>query len=434
MKNKLLEELNRIHFLSYGIKNKMQVLKEQNDEQEEIKQEVLDNLEEYLKNNTLSIDIIKSIQSALIALGYPLPRFGVDGKIGPETLEAIKKFNNDNPKTLAEDVNALRQTLDKLGYSEKGNELTSGGDLNSTITDIATEILSTLKNAPELKDSVIQITAGNDAFHKKRTRSKHNLGLAIDFTVKPLTSTAQRKVNQVLNDYKRKNPKFSFIDEYANPSKGATGGHFHMQLNDKATSSNNGIVGNKESFAITPSFVKNIHDLLKSKNKLYFPGKINKDYFIDLNTPEGYTKYKEICDKFISEKGANPLRITGDMLARAATDVYKSTNRYVSPELALSQLVQEGGIGNSNISSRPIRTKNPYNVGNTETGSKNFNSVQDAINAYFRLIADDYLDEDIDSDDLIDYFVNKDEKRYASDLNYETNLKSIANMIKNKYY
>lgn len=36
------------------------------------------------------------IQRALIGHGYPLPRFGADGKIGPETLNALSAFGHDH--------------------------------------------------------------------------------------------------------------------------------------------------------------------------------------------------------------------------------------------------------------------------------------------------------------------------------------------------
>ena len=39
---------------------------------------------------------IADVQKALIALGYPLPTYGVDGLRGPETNTAVKKFQSDN--------------------------------------------------------------------------------------------------------------------------------------------------------------------------------------------------------------------------------------------------------------------------------------------------------------------------------------------------
>lgn len=38
----------------------------------------------------------KIVQQSLMKLGYPLPRFKDDGKFGPETLNALKKFQQDN--------------------------------------------------------------------------------------------------------------------------------------------------------------------------------------------------------------------------------------------------------------------------------------------------------------------------------------------------
>jgi peptidoglycan hydrolase-like protein with peptidoglycan-binding domain len=44
---------------------------------------------------------VEDIQTALTFLGYPLPKYGVDGYFGPETAAAIAKFNDDNPSTKA---------------------------------------------------------------------------------------------------------------------------------------------------------------------------------------------------------------------------------------------------------------------------------------------------------------------------------------------
>lgn len=45
------------------------------------------------KNNKNNV---KSLQQALMALGYSLPKYGADGKWGSETLRALKKFQKDN--------------------------------------------------------------------------------------------------------------------------------------------------------------------------------------------------------------------------------------------------------------------------------------------------------------------------------------------------
>ena len=153
----------------------------------------------------------------------------------------------------------------------------------------------------------------------------------------------------------------------------------------------------------------------------------NKFTDLDLSTLDGMKKYEEICQKFINSHGPNPLNITGLMLAKGAEMAFKNYRKYIPPELALSQLLLEGGIGNSNIESRPIKTKNPFNVGNIDIG-KNvyYRDIQSAINRYFTLIATNYLSGGKTASDLVQNFVNRNNKRFASDHNYENKLMSIA--------
>ena len=148
---------------------------------------------------------------------------------------------------------------------------------------------------------------------------------------------------------------------------------------------------------------------------------------MDLNTQEGYRTYVEICDAFISKNNPNPLGITGEMMVKGAKGAFDRYKRYVAPELALSQLVLEGGIKNGNTNSRPIRTKNPFNVGNVDTGANIFhNDVQTGIDAYYNLIAKNYLGKGRSAKDLLNNFVNKSGNRYATAPNYERILNKLA--------
>jgi len=371
---------------------------------------------------------VESMQIGLMLLGYQLPKFGIDGLFGPETGVVVQKFISDHLNKLNEDANLLRGTLDDLGYVEKGSEITSGGDITNDISSIVSNILKDFKQSnPNVK---VTITSGNDNFHKRLGyKSKHTEGNAIDITLNPHNTESSNDFTSVLNKYKSKDSKFSFIDEYKNPSSSSTGGHFHLQYGGKSVGSVS------PEISATPEMLNKLIELLKARGvkseelKAYIDTQISGEGFtdIDLNIPEGYQTYVEICDAFISKNGPNPLSITGEMMAKGAKGAFDKYKKYVAPELALSQLLLEGGIKNGNTNSRPIRTKNPFNVGNVDTGENIFhNDVQIGINAYYDLIAKNYLGKGRSAKDLLNNFVNKSGNRYATAPNYEKILNKLA--------
>ncbi len=369
---------------------------------------------------------VESMQIGLLLLGYELPKHGVDGLFGPETAQAVKKFKIAN-SVLNEGASELRSTLSNLGYDEKGNELSSGGEISDELSDIVGEILKLYKlEKPNVK---VIVTAGNDDFHKNvGYQSKHASGQALDLVIQPYDSETSNAFISILDSYKSKDSNFNYIDEYKNPSAASTGGHFHLQYGKGEVSSVN--------TNASPEMLSKLRDLLQQKNitsqdiKKYIDPIITGggQFFTDLDitTSEGFDNYAKICEAFISKRQPNPLGITGKMMASSARKAYERYQRYVPAELALAQLAAEGGIGNSDPNSRPIRTKNPFNVGNTDSGSNIIKErVEDGIDMYYNLIAKNYLGKGKTATDLIQNFVNKDNLRYAGP-KYEASVSALA--------
>lgn len=254
MKKSLQEELERIHGITYGkevlsegfldnILKKVGLKKDDPKKADLVTDDVKQfykTLEDAASTGGLSqqkkggMEFQKSVESmqiGLILLGYQLPKFGVDGLFGPETASAVRKFKSEKMSDLKEDASELRSTLDNLGYDEKGSEITSGGNITDQISSIVSDILNDYK---QLKPDVdVIVTAGNDNFHKKLNyKSKHTEGQAIDLVLKPYNAENANSFISILNKYKSKDAKFSYIDEYTNPSGAATGGHFHLQYGE----------------------------------------------------------------------------------------------------------------------------------------------------------------------------------------------------------
>jgi len=85
---------------------------------------------QYSSNTTAT-----TFQNALIGLGYPLPRFGADGKFGPETQQALKKFQEDN--TLTSSMGKMdRYTARKMSELLKSKNIADSGDLQTSLNKI----------------------------------------------------------------------------------------------------------------------------------------------------------------------------------------------------------------------------------------------------------------------------------------------------------
>lgn len=313
MKKTLTEELERIHNLTYGkgivqeqefvdtLKKKISSLLGKDDDPKKadfVSSDVEDffktlnnasesgGLTQQSKGSMTYQKEVEAMQIGLILLGYQLPRFGVDGLFGPETASAVTKFNQDN-QILSESSSQLRSTLQNLGYQEKNNEISSGGEISKEISDIVSGILKDFK---EINPDVnVVVTAGNDDYHQNvGYTSKHSKGNAVDLVLKPYNSQTSSAFIGVLNKYKQKNNKFNFIDEYKNPSKGATGGHFHLEYGDNTK--------NVTVTKATPEMLKTLISLLKERGVKSEDLKKHIDKGVDITNITDQNYYKRLLE------------------------------------------------------------------------------------------------------------------------------------------
>jgi hypothetical protein len=75
------------------------------------------------------------VQNALILLGYLLPKYGADGKFGPETIDQLKKFQTDN-KLITSLGKMDRYTTKKLSELLKSKNLPNSVDLQNKLSAI----------------------------------------------------------------------------------------------------------------------------------------------------------------------------------------------------------------------------------------------------------------------------------------------------------
>jgi hypothetical protein len=146
----------------------------------------------------------------------------------------------------------FKSKLKSVGNVEKGNELTSGGDLQPDFLDILSKFMDDWK---KLKSNCpLTFTSGNDSFHKKITSytSRHTKGEAVDVT---LDSACRSDFKSLLDSYKTKYNGFSYIDEYTSPTSKATGGHFHISYRsgqpEGKGSTKSGITNNDDNTTTT---------------------------------------------------------------------------------------------------------------------------------------------------------------------------------------
>lgn len=371
---------------------------------------------------------VESFQIGLLLLGYSLPRHGVDGLFGPETAAAVAKFRKDNNIQALNEVavpGVDEMAWNKMPFGINDGEVHQGMKWKNHDTHIHFGFTT-----PQMALDVIHkaqslgLRASENPYTTGVDKSVH-VGNSFHYqTFSGLYDGKQLgKGLDVSGDSAKMAELFKWVSDKGNVGIDYSTPHFEHDDN-----------GVKE--VITPEMANVMVTKLKEKgvksedlNKFIDPitsggGASFTD--IDVLDDMGYQKYAKICQTFIDKRNPSA-QIKGDMLARAAKNSVISYHKYVPPELALAQLALEGGLS-SDPTARPIKTNNPFNVGNTETGSKYYSTIQDGVNSYYRLLAHNYLGSGKTANDLIRSFVNKDNNNYSGkdDGKYEAQLSQIA--------
>ena len=142
-----------------------------------------------------------------------------------ESKQHLRKIISEDDELKERSSDLRNVSISKLGWKEKGSELSSGGELNSEFTAILNKLFTEYNQTQSNCKGIF--TSGNDKYHQniKSYKSLHASGLAVDVT---LPSGCHASFIQILRKYMGEYPGFSYKNEYTNPSAKSTGGHFHL--------------------------------------------------------------------------------------------------------------------------------------------------------------------------------------------------------------
>jgi hypothetical protein len=119
-------------------------------------------------------------------------------------------------------------TASQSDLANLGLRINKKGDVQKSNSEINPNLINLAQLAQSSLPHFAYFTGFNDAHHQEKApSSSHTRGLAMDFVLnkRPTPEEGKDIVNWLL-----KNGASSAIDEYNNPSKGATGPHIHAQI------------------------------------------------------------------------------------------------------------------------------------------------------------------------------------------------------------
>jgi GH24 family phage-related lysozyme (muramidase) len=206
MKKTLIEELERIHSITYGKNGVIEDNSPKKIDDPKKADLVSDSVESFfstLENIKTELSQqsygsmkyqkeVETVQIALTLLGYGLPRFGIDGLYGSETANAVLKFKNDNNIDAGSELKEYRN----LSFSSLLNELVTVQlddvaysnvkiDNDSTKYDYVNKaLLDDLQKAAAAADLTLTITTASSGHPDQGTnKSRHSKQIAVDIAI-----------------------------------------------------------------------------------------------------------------------------------------------------------------------------------------------------------------------------------------------------------
>ena len=372
---------------------------------------------------------VELIQIGLVLLGYELPVHGVDGLFGPETAAAVRKYKTDNNIISEGFIPGIDEMVwNKMPWGIDAGDKQDGLKWSGHNTHIHfgfTDVQVAVKVIEKA------ISLGLKATENPYTSKVNDVHVDNSHHYNTFSQTVNgKKVGEGL-DVSGDNGK---MEELFNWVSTEMGGGESVTMSDSNTDESTvetvstemiqSMSSKLESKGITKDELEKLVDKVSTGG-----GDIFTD--LDLTNEEDYKLYAKICELYIKTRQPNPLGVTGTMLADGAKSAFIKYSKYVPPELACAQLAAEGGIGDPNTNNKPVRTRNPFDIANTDDGkTRTYPTIQDAIDAYFNLIAGNYLGKGKTSNDLIYNFINHEKQRYAKEEDYEDVVTSIAKRVR----
>lgn len=154
----------------------------------------------------------------IIDLGFKVQQQNKVREESEKKIADVKQKQVESQKKMNELVGASALS----GLRIKSGESVAGGKVRAYTADFAQ------LSQQALGSSLNRFTAFNDSYHKG-TNSKHATGNAFDFTVKNAKEASQavKTLNEMAERY---GFTIKTMNEYASPSKRATGGHVHVSV------------------------------------------------------------------------------------------------------------------------------------------------------------------------------------------------------------